>query len=213
MILLKELLLEKLTFRQLLSLSDEGRQQRSRNISVKPLKVTAESDSESWTFSYKGSPSTTKKRHQGYIKFLKSEENPQKQALDWNCIVDCTCPDYKYRFAYNNTKQDAGVIGSESWNKNSGQSPLPINKMSGLCKHLISLTDYLKTKIDAKRKQLSEGKIKDYAIERLRQLPIIIDKLEKEYDALDDKSLNTQDVQKKLISAREELNDLRNLEL
>ncbi len=215
MIFLKHLLFEKLTFKQLLSLSDENRKYKSKSVNAKSVKIDAKSDSESWIFSYKSNPSITKQRYEGYIKFLKSDEAPNKSALDWDCIVDCNCPDFKYRFAYDDFKHDASVIGSNSWNKNNGNAPLPINSNTGLCKHLISLTDYLKTKIKSnkKEKQLSEGEIKDYAINRLRQLPNIINNLERKFDELDDKCLNTQEVQKQLIAAREELDDLKNLEL
>lgn len=153
---LKDLLLEKMTFKQLLALSDDGRRNRSKNINTRSLKVTSDNNSESWTFSYKSNPSTTGKRHQGYIKFLKPDINQNKQALEWNCIVDCTCPDFKFRFAYNTEKQGASITGNNSWNKNNGNTPLPINNKIGLCKHLISLTDYLKTEI-RKRTNIKEN--------------------------------------------------------
>lgn len=221
MIKLKDLLLEKMTFKQLLALSDDGRKNRSKNIDTRSLRVVADKNSESSIFSYKSKPSTTGKRHQGYIEFSKSDINKNKQAIEWNCIVDCTCPDFKFRFAYNVDKQGASVIGSNSWNKNNGATPLPINNKIGLCKHLISLTNYLKTAIATKannRKKLKEifgddfisnnRNLKNKIINLIAKLKKERDKLHKEYDDADNKSLPTIDIQKRLIELEKELNGL-----
>lgn len=226
MIKLKDLLLEKMTFKQLLALSDTGRKNRSKNIDTRSLKVQSDKNSESWIFSYKSSPSTTGKRHQGYIKFLKPDINQNKQALEWNCIVDCTCPDFKFRFAYNTSKQDASIIGNNSWNKNNGRTPLPINNKIGLCKHLISLTDYLKTKISQKSNIkefnemlneitienrggiLIENSLKDFAKNVKTALELKLKKLEAEYDRRDHIGLSTKDIQDELYQTRKDIDSL-----
>jgi hypothetical protein len=207
MTLLKDLILERMTFNQLMALSDSGRKEKSRHMDTRSLRITPTKDGESWIFSYKSNPSTTQKRYQGYIKFLNDSLKSDKSADDVYCIVDCNCPDFKYRFAYNDAKQGASITGKDSWNKNNGAQPLPIHRKVGLCGHLISLAGYLKTKIDSK-KGLNEGELRDYAVNRSKYLIGYIEKLEKKYDDLDDKSLNTTEIQKALGLAREELKDL-----
>jgi hypothetical protein len=236
MILLKDLLLEKMTFNQLLAASDKVRIAKSKSMDVRALKIVAEKDGESWTFSYKSRPSTTGQRFQGYIRFLKGELKSGKSADDMNCIVDCTCPDYRYSFAYNNTKQGAGVTGNNSWNKNNGNAPqYDRNKNVGLCKHLIALGKYLKTKLDNKptlkesvdlsnaldglitecngKFILVEGVLFDYVKQRIEQLEKVIPELEAKYDELDNKSLSTFKVRQELIKSRNELSNLKNIEL
>jgi hypothetical protein len=234
MIRLKDLLLEKMTFNQLMSVSDKNRISRSKSMNVKSLRIVSSKDGESWTFSYKSNPSTTGQRHQGYIKFLKGELKSGKSADDMECIVDCTCPDFKYRYAYNDAKKGASITGNKSWNKNNGQTPLPINRNVGLCKHLIALARYLNTKINTKRglkesiapsvlDELTnecnnkilvvEGVLIDYIKKRLAFLEKRIPELENEYDKLEDKSMNTYRVRKELYAARKELANLKNIEL
>lgn len=232
MISLKQLLMEEMTFRQLLDLSDKNRVIRAKGMDVRSLKIDAQNDGEAWEFSYKSNPSTTGKRHRGYIKFLKKNMDSNKSAYATNCIVDCTCPDFKYKFAYNDAQKGASVVGSKSWNKNNGSTPLPIHRQVGLCKHLIALSDYLKTKMEKKSHVkkgqgalneiveeshgkiiLSEGDFTNHIIKRIHDLELLIPKLEAEYDDLDNKSLNTHSVRKQLIDAQEELRNLKNLEL
>jgi hypothetical protein len=150
MILLKDLLLE-LTFNDLLKKTDSGRIARASGMDVKSLKIDASSDGESWIFSYKSSKSTTGKRHKGYIKFFKGKTPANKSSADWECIVDCECPDFRYRIAYNDTKQGASVTGNNSYNKNNGATPKSLPQRDGLCKHLVALGKYLQTQIDTKR--------------------------------------------------------------
>jgi len=69
-----------------------------------------------------------------------------EDAQEIPCHVDCTCPDYMYRWAYNNSQVNAGKIGPDSWNKCLNRSPRE-DLGQGLCKHLISLEGYLRTKI------------------------------------------------------------------
>ena len=78
-------------------------------------------------------------------------------------MVDCDCPDYRYRFAYNNFEVGAGILGNPKnktgWqfhNKNIGTPPRPVSQGGvgdygpGLCKHLCALSKFLETKFTSK---------------------------------------------------------------
>ena len=193
------LLCEELTFRQLLDYSDAARKGRANNIDVRSLSVTPTKDGESWNFSYKSKPSTTGKRWRGYIKFLQNDLDSNKSAYAINCVVDCECPDFKHRFAEKDTKYKASVVGPNSLNKNSGvkSHDYNIEQQVGLCKHLIALSGYLKTKME-KKKQLREGIVID-------KLKNEIGTLEKEFDKLDDIGQSTANISKELEKKRKEL--------
>lgn len=154
--LIKEQINERMSFSDFMNTpaSKDGRIDRSKDVSVKPLIVTTKNDKEAWKFSYKtgGGESTTGRRHQGFIYFLKGSVDPNDDALKLDCSVDCSCPDYKYRLSYNNNRMGSGEIGPNSLNKNNGMKPL-INIGPGLCKHLIKLKEYLNTKIENKPKE------------------------------------------------------------
>ncbi len=147
--LIKNLLCERMSFDDLMRVSDPKRKERSTGISTKSLLVNSINDREAWKFSYKTNKNenTTGLRHQGYIYFYKDDIKPGDNALKLDCSVDCSCPDYKFRFAYNNAKNDAGELGVNSLNKNNGAPPM-INIGPGLCKHLIALRDYLLTEAE-----------------------------------------------------------------
>jgi outer membrane biosynthesis protein TonB len=76
--------------------------------------------------------------------------------------VDCDCPDYKYRWAYNNAKAGAGITGNQSWNGNNGKAPRPreqggVGQLGeGLCKHLISLGRYLHNQVEPEQPEKPE---------------------------------------------------------
>jgi hypothetical protein len=149
--LLKKVLLERMSFRDLLSYSDPERIKRSDDVSARNLQVTSADDgNEMWRFSYKSNPSTTGNRHRGNITFFKENVSISDSADDLDCMVDCSCPDYRYRFAYNNARADAGDVGARTLNQNNGNPPrYPSNDLGpGLCKHLIALGEYLKTNIE-----------------------------------------------------------------
>lgn len=153
--IMTRILTEVLTFRQLLSRSEPGRILRGKNdVKSRSIRVTSMNGDEAWMFSYKSNPSTTGKRWHGYVRFLKENVDNARSAEDLECMVDCDCPDYRYRWAYNNAKDGSGITGPNSWNKNNGKPPRPksmggVGDMGvGLCKHLVSLSEYLKTKID-----------------------------------------------------------------
>ncbi len=152
--IMQTVLTERMSFSDLYSTSDPARIDRSADVKSKSLRVTSMDGQEAWTFSYKSSPSTTGHRWHGYVRFLKDTEGHAGSAADLDCMVDCDCPDYRYRFAYNNAKEEAGALGPNSWNKNNGQPPRPRDQGgvgdygTGMCKHLISLGEYLKTNIE-----------------------------------------------------------------
>ena len=123
---------------------------RAKNVRVRSIPVSTEGDSEQWNFRYKsdklsGNPG---KPLQGHITFLKGEVGPDDDASILECKVDCSCPDYKYRFAANNHAQGASDVGPGSLNQAINRRPQPVyNIGAGLCKHLSSLAKYLETKI------------------------------------------------------------------
>jgi len=160
---MRQVLSERMSFNQLLQASsnkpDNSRMNRAGHVSSKSLRIKSLDEGEAWTFSYKsqGNHSTTGHRHRGHIKFFKEDVSGKENAGDLECMVDCSCPDYKYRWAYNNAKADAGEVGSRSLNGNNGQPPRPRDAIppgvgnlgEGLCKHLIALAEYLQTNVNA----------------------------------------------------------------
>ena len=153
---------ENMTYDELLKLTDKtpkspedgtSRMDRSKNVRSRSIPVSVEENMEQWNFRYKSNPSVTKKPFEGTITFLKGEVDKGDDAMELECKVDCGCPDYMYKFAYNNTKQGAGQIGPDSLNKCINRSPQPAyNIGEGLCKHLVALRGYLQTKIASTQK-------------------------------------------------------------
>ncbi len=150
--MLKTLLTERMSFRDLFNASDPARIERSDDVRVisKPMDVDSIDQTETWIFSYKSYPSTTGYRWKGNIKFFKENISGQESASDIDCMVDCECFDYRYRYAYANAKQDASTIGPNSLNRCINSPPIKMNpgENPGLCKHLLALGEYLKTNID-----------------------------------------------------------------
>ena len=157
--ILKTLLTERMSFKSLLAGSEEGRKERGKHdVKVKPMKVVTIDGNEAWTFKYKSSPSTTGNRWDGYIQFFKDDVSHKDNAEDLDCMVDCTCPDFRFRYAYNDAQAGVSRIGKHpDWkygNDNNGQKWKPRSQGGvgdfgvGLCKHLCALADYLKTKIE-----------------------------------------------------------------
>ena len=148
--MLKEMLNERLSFKDLYNASDPARKDRAAHVRPRPLKVTTMNKKETWTFRYKSYPSTTGNPWHGYIQFHKDTAMEAKSAGELDCIIECDCPDYKYKCAYANTQQDASRIGRTSWSQCKNRPPHKTNpdQKVGLCKHLLSLGDYLKTKLD-----------------------------------------------------------------
>ena len=159
--MMRELLTEVMTFRQLFSRTDAGRRDRGNRMRVRSLAGTADEDSENWNFSYKSANDhiTTGKSHMGRISFGKDAYVRYKNKKNMDevvCKVDCSCPDYRYRWAYANAAQQAGEMGVNSLNKCNGNAPVKTNprRKPSLCKHLVSLKNYLRTKLEEQQGDL-----------------------------------------------------------
>ena len=139
----KRCLCEAATFGQLFNLSEPKRIVRSNTVKGPPLDIKAFDDAQYYMFNFKSNPSTTGLRHHGYIRFQKPKRD---QALtDIPCIVDCTCQDYRYRWAWTNKQRGASRVGSSSLNQALNKAPRitnPGNK-PGLCKHILALKNYI----------------------------------------------------------------------
>lgn len=162
--MMKKVLMERMSFRQLFAGSEGGRKERgAHDVDPKSSAVTATDDGEAWTFNYKSHPSTTGQRWHGFVQFFKEDVSGKDNAMDLECMVDCDCPDYRYRYAYNNKQADVGWTGNNpNWkysNQNNGRKWRPRSQGGvgdygvGMCKHLCSLSEYLKTVIEPEAPQ------------------------------------------------------------
>lgn len=163
--LLQENLQETMTYDELLQLTaktprspedDTNRIDRSKTVNVRSLPVSVEDDGEQWNFRYKSSPQSTvtNEPFEGHITFLKGGVDSGDDAAKLECKVDCGCPDYMYKFAFNNYAQGAGDVGPGSENNAINRRPKPAYDIGeGLCKHLVALGKYLQTKIAGTKKQ------------------------------------------------------------
>ena len=174
--LMREVLVEKMSFRQLLSKTDRGRRDRGSRMRVRSLAGSANEDEEQWNFGYKSDRDhiTTMRPHTGRISFEKDAYNKfrGKRSMDEVvCKVDCSCPDYKYRWAYANAAQQAGEVGGDSLNRSNGNAPVKTNpgKKPSLCKHLVALKDYLRTKL-----QESDGQLDDRLSKIIKENPTFV---------------------------------------
>ena len=159
---MRRVLTEAMSFRDLWRSSDPARKQRSLHVKPKQMFSRSVEAPDSFIFSYKSDSgwSTTGKRWHGYVKLLKEGmvNNRAVEIQDVDCQVDCDCPDFRFRWAYNNAKQGATVLppDPDAWNDNNGQPPQPkgpphfgVGDMGpGLCKHLMSLVEFLGTKVE-----------------------------------------------------------------
>jgi len=155
---------EIMTYEKLLSLTaktprspedNTNRIDRSKTVNVRSIPVSVEMGLEQWNFRYKSTPqdTVTDEPFEGHITFLKGNVGRNDNAIKLECKVDCGCPDYMYKFAHNNYTKGAGDIGGDSLNKCVNRSPKSSYDIGeGLCKHLVSLGRYLKTKIAATKK-------------------------------------------------------------
>jgi len=170
MIKLKDLLLEKMSFRDLIKKSDPRRIARAKTVSSKNLSVQSGDNQERMVFSYKSNPSTTGNRHRGYIQFDNEDIKKHNSLEDVNCICECSCPDFKYKYAYGLNKQGVAPIGSTALSTNNGQRPKNFNESNiGICKHLISLGSHLDTGIKAPEPEYNQQKSVEKSIQRNKQ--------------------------------------------
>lgn len=128
---------ERLSFDKLFRISDPKRVYRSFTVKGPPLEIDSYQDTVYYIFNFKSNPSTTGLRHRGYIKFFKPVgKNPQDVPLQHlDCLVDCMCPDYRYRWAWSNKQRQSSVVGPKSLNQAWNRAPKitnPTNK-PGLC--------------------------------------------------------------------------------
>lgn len=181
--IVKKILNEGLSFRELMKFSEPKRIRRSNKMRVRSMPITAAKEGEQWNFKYKSDPShithrasttrnvfgvpttTTTKGHSGNITFKKGT-NEGDSALDMQCIVDCTCEDYRYKYAVANNDKDAGKLGNDSLNQCNGAMPNQTNPYlrPGLCKHLLSVRNYLKTKLEESQKPTLYEKLDDIVL-------------------------------------------------
>lgn len=165
----KRVLNEILSFSELMKFSDPKRKQRAAKMRTSSLPVSSHADNESWNFTYKSDQSHITPRpnspsgipHRGRITFSKNTNN--KSAIDLPCSVDCTCEDFRYKYAYANADKQASVTGVNSLSKNNGQFPKVTNPhlRPGLCKHLLSLREYLRTKLKESQQPTLRAKLDD----------------------------------------------------
>ena len=153
--IIKELISESLTYNELFRISSFTRKQAARGMRVERMKVNSSSNPNSWDFAYRSNPSTsvTGETYEGRITFQKPT-NPNDRADDVPCVVDCSCPDFRHRYAYANNKQGASPIGNDSLNKCINKSPdirNPRQKI-GMCKHLLSLKNEMHKRLTTSKK-------------------------------------------------------------
>jgi len=168
---------ETLSFSRLFNLSEPKRIVRSNTVKGPPLDIKAFDNAQYHIFNFKSNPSTTGLRHHGYIKFDRPKRDQPLSEIP--CHVDCTCQDYKYRYAWTNKQRGSSKVGPTSLNQAINRPPRitnPSNK-PGLCKHILALKNYIqgmmwdipKTGIKSSEDVLS-GLVK-YATKRWDQLP------------------------------------------
>lgn len=165
----RRVLNEILSFKQLMNFSDPQRKKRALKMRTQSLPMRADATNEYWNFSYKSDKSHITPRpenpngigHKGRITFKK--ENSNSSSIEIPCKVDCTCEDYRYKYAYANHDKEAGVMGDGSLNACNGNFPKQTNPYlrPGLCKHLLSLRNYLRTKLEESNKPTLAEKLDD----------------------------------------------------
>jgi hypothetical protein len=140
----RQYLCEKMSYKQLVAYSTPARKERAKNVRGPSLKLETSADSNFYHFNFRSYPSTEKHRHVGYVRFLKPA-NPNTPLSDVNCVVDCTCKDMRYRWAWANKQREAGIVGPGSYNKAWNRAPRITNPRGrpGLCKHVLAVGAYL----------------------------------------------------------------------
>jgi hypothetical protein len=139
---------ERMSFRQLMNYSEPKRVIRSLTVHGPPLNIRAVEDGMYYLFNFKSSPSTTGLRHKGFVKFIKPKQ--RKPLMDLDCLVDCTCPDFRYRWAWVDKQKGASRIGPKSMNQCINRAPHITNPagMPGLCKHILALRNWIDNSLD-----------------------------------------------------------------
>lgn len=140
-------LTERLTFDRLFRISEPKRVYRSFTVRGPPLEIDSYQDVVYYIFNFKANPSTTGLRHRGYVKFFKPRnKNPKNIPLQHlECLVDCTCPDFRYRWAWANKQRQSSVVGPSSLNQAWNKAPRKTNPKGepGLCKHILATRSFI----------------------------------------------------------------------
>lgn len=140
-------LFERLTFDRLFRISEPKRVYRSFTVRGPPLEIDSYQDAVYYIFNFKANPSTTGLRHRGYVKFFKPKnKNPKNVPLQHlECLVDCECPDFRYRWAWANKQRQSSVVGPSSLNQAWNKAPRITNPggRPGLCKHILATRAYI----------------------------------------------------------------------
>lgn len=138
---------ERLTFDKLFRISEPKRVYRSFTVRGPPLEIDSYQDVVYYIFNFKANPSTTGLRHRGYVKFFKPlHKNPKNVPLQHlDCLVDCTCPDFRYRWAWANKQRGSSVVGPQSLNQAWNRAPRKTNPTGapGLCKHILAARQFI----------------------------------------------------------------------
>ena len=140
----RQMVCERLTFNQMSGLSEKGRKERSRGVTGPSVDVEAYDGVLYYTFNFKSLENTTGMRHKGYIKFFKPK-NPNLELGKVECMLDCTCPDFKYTYAWAVKQRGSTTVGSNSLNGCINRAPKIKNPRAnpGLCKHLLALSKFI----------------------------------------------------------------------
>jgi hypothetical protein len=139
------LLHERLTYDRLFRISDPKRVTRSLSVRGPPLEIDSYQDAVYYAFNFKANPSTTGLRHRGYIKFFKPKNGRETPLQYLECLVDCTCPDFRYRWAWANKQRGSSRVGAGSLNQAWNRAPRKTNPSGkpGLCKHILAAREYI----------------------------------------------------------------------
>lgn len=136
----------RLTFDKLFRISDPKRITRSDDVDGPPMDLDAYKDTVYYTFNFRShATNTTGLRHRGYVKFFRPRSNVPTPLQHLGCLVDCSCPDYRYRWSWANKQRNSGAVGPNSLNQALNRAPRKTNPrgIPGLCKHILAARGYI----------------------------------------------------------------------
>lgn len=136
----------RLTFDQLFRYSEPKRIVRSADVKGPPLDIDSYRDAVYYIFNFKSNvTNTTGLRHRGYVKFFRPRSRTPVPLHKLECLVDCECPDYRYRWAWANKQRRSGAVGPQSLNQAWNRAPRITNPRAipGLCKHILAMREYI----------------------------------------------------------------------
>lgn len=198
-----------LTYDRLFRRSDPKRIWRSGQVRGPPLELDSYKDATFYTFNFKSYPSTTGLRHRGYIKFEKPSHGRPMPAEKLPVVVDCTCPDFRYRWAWVNKQRGASRVGQQSLNQAHNRAPRITNPSGkiGLCKHLLAAKNYIYGVIerfdkDQPASQRKRGRGTQDIAWKLDQLVKYANKRWINYDGEREKALKRQEIYRQAQQAR-----------